>query len=582
VTGNPRADTAIDALYAAVVAAPDDEAARRVLADRLLEAGDPQGEFIQLACDAEALPESDPLRTEITARLDELRSRHFLAFSRRLRAVKPFNGSSYAASFVFHRGFPDAILAHDAHVVDVLPDVAKVSPFRAFNLDQATPDAVRNLARLPELTRVRVLYLRAAEWRFEGALLDLFASPHLERLEVLWLAGDLTPADIEAMARCRALDRLSELHLLGDQEKTPVDAVLRSPLAASLHTLVLWSVSIDPETLVGLTGLRSLELCGARFGAEGAALFARKAPRLVSLKLLRCDVGKKKGLAALARSSALAGLETLMLFGMFAGKEVGPLLDAIELPELRTLALGGAVRTEGARALANAATKFAGLRALSLHSANIRDDGARALAGAHFPRLESLNLTLNGIGHEGMAALSGGPLLNTVRRLSLRNNKCGSKGGEALARAPALKNLLKLELLDNGMGVRGVRALLAATPNLEELDAGGNNYGAAPSQFIAASKDMRRLRVLKLFRCDDLGALARSPAAKSLARLVVSTESLDDEAARALTELSNLEELSVGTPSASEEALSLLRRRFGPILRAWPGRDEWDLYPGPP
>jgi uncharacterized protein (TIGR02996 family) len=33
----------IDALYAAVVAAPDDEPARRVLADRLLEVGDPQG-----------------------------------------------------------------------------------------------------------------------------------------------------------------------------------------------------------------------------------------------------------------------------------------------------------------------------------------------------------------------------------------------------------------------------------------------------------------------------------------------------------------------------------------------------------
>ena len=37
-------------LLAAVFAAPDDDAPRRVYADWLLERGDPRGEFIQLQC----------------------------------------------------------------------------------------------------------------------------------------------------------------------------------------------------------------------------------------------------------------------------------------------------------------------------------------------------------------------------------------------------------------------------------------------------------------------------------------------------------------------------------------------------
>jgi hypothetical protein len=192
-----------------------------------------------------------------------------------------------------------------------------------------------------------------------------------------------------------------------------------------------------------------------------------------------------------------------------------------------------------------------------------------------------------------MAALSRG-LLSTVRELSLRGNSCGSEGGAALAAAPGLENLRKLELFSNNLGAEGVRAVLAAAPNLEELHAADTDYGAAPSRFIAASKDMHRLRVLNLNESDDLAELARSPAARTLARLTVSTSSLDAETARALADLLNLEDLRIATPSISTEALGLLRRRFGPILRAWPRRDEWDvhpewnvhpewdLYPGPP
>ena len=41
----------IDALYAAVFAAPADDGPRLVLADALQEAGDPRGEFLSLALD---------------------------------------------------------------------------------------------------------------------------------------------------------------------------------------------------------------------------------------------------------------------------------------------------------------------------------------------------------------------------------------------------------------------------------------------------------------------------------------------------------------------------------------------------
>jgi hypothetical protein len=132
------------------------------------------------------------------------------------------------------------------------------------------------------------------------------------------------------------------------------------------------------------------------------------------------------------------------------------------------------------------------------------------------------------------------------------------------------------------MGVKAVRALLTAAPNLEELHAEENNYGSAPSRFIAASKEMRKLRVLTL-REPEVGPLATSAAAQELEEVDLQVCSVDEEAAHALAALPNLEIVHLTLARCDQEARAILRRRFGPNLTVYgDGGHEWDKLPGPP
>jgi uncharacterized protein (TIGR02996 family) len=371
----------VDTLFAAVVATPDDEAARRVLADGLMEAGDPQGEFIQLACDAAALGRSDPKRAELEARAADLRRRHSLAFSRRLRQVPFFNRSSdgaWSTPFTFDRGLPDHVRGPSRGLVPALADAAKVSPVRGVHLLEARAEDVRALARMPELANVRALGVTGHE-ALSGALPELFASPHLARLERLELQCPIEPKDLAALGACAALDGLRSLSLMPTLNSTaPVDALLRSERCARLRSLKLSTLPATAESIVGLSALEDLELLAIRFGAAGATLLATKLPRtLRKLGLTNCELGAK-GMRALVYSSELASLETLELHGMVTGRELEPFLDAFALPAITRLALSGSpLRAEGAPAFVAAAKKFGRLRALDLQGAHIKDNGAR-------------------------------------------------------------------------------------------------------------------------------------------------------------------------------------------------------------
>jgi hypothetical protein len=106
---------------------------------------------------------------------------------------------------------------------------------------------------------------------------------------------------------------------------------------------------------------------------------------------------------------------------------------------------------------------------------------------------------------------------------------------------------------------------ITAAPNLEELHAEENNYGSAPSRFIAASKEMSRLRVLRL-RDPEVGPLATSDAAKGLEELDLQVCSIDEEAAHALAALPNLEILHLAFARCDAD----VRRHPAPALRAEP------------
>ena len=77
----PKRD--LDALYAAVYAAPDDDAPRAVLADALTDAGDPRGELIAIQL-REAAGDATP---ELTARARELVKKHAKQWLGALRPI---------------------------------------------------------------------------------------------------------------------------------------------------------------------------------------------------------------------------------------------------------------------------------------------------------------------------------------------------------------------------------------------------------------------------------------------------------------------------------------------------------------
>jgi uncharacterized protein (TIGR02996 family) len=569
----PRAQVAAAGtsdLYAAVVASPDDEDARRVLADALLDADDPHGEFIQVSCDAAALPILEPRRAELERRALELRRRGSLDFSRPLRAIPFFNTSTERGSrYAFDRGFPDRLRGSARELLPLVAQAVKVSPVRSLELREVRATDLRALAAMPELAQIRSLTIEAAE-SLGGALAELLASHSLRRVESLSLHASLGQEDLDALRSCEALSGLRSLTIRrssGRDDAAPsVDRLLRDR-AGALEALDLSHVAVDGDTLSALRSLTTLALNRVAFGVVGARAFAKDPPRgLRRLRLAAVEVGEGKGLSAIV-GSGLPELRALELDGMVKGSFLGQVLDAMDLPSLtRLLIEASPFRAEGAKVIAARAAKLAKLTCLSVVGAGIKDDGMRSLAAMSLPALEVLDLGGNAIAELGFQALAEGPLIRTVRELGIRKNKCENAGGFALARAP-LGELRKLWLFYNWMGVKAVRALLAATPKLEELYAGENNYNTAPLDFVTASKDIR----LRVFdgQSGNLEAFATSPAAQRIESISLTQSTVSSEAARALAALPMLEDVHLAFVTAEAEAMKTLRARFGPNFTTW-------------
>ena len=94
---------AIAELRRRVLDAPEDHDARRVLADALLEAGDPRGELIQaeLALDG---PLAIRIREELAQRHTELKARHWGAwFPEKVGALKTRGGFAHSVKATLHQ-----------------------------------------------------------------------------------------------------------------------------------------------------------------------------------------------------------------------------------------------------------------------------------------------------------------------------------------------------------------------------------------------------------------------------------------------------------------------------------------------
>jgi len=279
----------------AILAVPEDDAPRRVWADRLLEAGEPWGELVHVQCDLAAGGLS---REEAVAR--RRRERELIAAH-----GERWGGAlaGFAERWIFRRGLIDEV-----HV--------SAEEFLA-NADELF--AAAPLARRLDLGKVIV---SAPE--IDTTLVEALALPHLERIEALALG-------LEMAAPMRRTGRAPVMFPI-DASLVPILEGVDMPRLRVLST----HGPLGPEALMGLGPLlQRLEHVRVR-GMAGHVreLFDRLAPgQLTSL----CIDGEALGadIASVLAHPALARLQDLRIAGVRRLRDEW--IDAMQLPSLASL-----------------------------------------------------------------------------------------------------------------------------------------------------------------------------------------------------------------------------------------------------
>lgn len=397
----------------------------------------------------------------------------------------------------------------------------------------------------------------------------------------------------------------------------------------SLRTLDLSHNPMGPEGVRGLTRclqqgawprLTDLDLSGTGLGDEGlshvaAALTTTPVPGLRRLLLRDCGVGDA-GLMRLAGALgrlACPALEELGLGGNggIGDKGASALAKAIErrgLERLRVLDLrGSGVRSEGLGALVlSCRARAHALETLDFSNPGV-DGGVQAL-GAYwlsaslgegaFPRLQTLRLGGQGVGHAGVYALhvaARNGALRCLRTLDLGDNpEMGDTGVGYLAialRRGCLPQLHALNLSNCAVGDKGLRHLahaLVAGASRQQTRlvrlALARNSGVTAEGMAYLSRDvLPELQHLDLDGCRRLGnkgfsILLASGALHELQTLRLGKTGVGDEGLKALSALlagngcRSLESLVVtGNPSIGSRGAIALARALGmkrcPLLR---------------
>ncbi|MFO0547005.1 MAG: TIGR02996 domain-containing protein [Polyangiaceae bacterium] len=391
--------------------APDDDAARLVLADELMQKSDPLGELIAVQCALHrAGPEPDANSAE-TRRLKLRESALLKSHAERWTAEL----QRYTTTFTFARGFVDE-------------------------------------ARLGANTLVK--HARAV---FEAA-------PLLRSLEML---GTPEPGELDELFRVPGMARLERL-LASHTEVA--EALVRAVDFKNLKSLVLQSANLGDARVAALVGapqlahLERLDLGDNELGGAAASAIGRAGLRLRALLLYKNSI-LAEGAKALAASPHLSDLEELGLGGNKIGSDAvermaGAFRKLIWL-DLRRSNLA----PKGYSALA-ASRGFDSVRTLDLLGNKVGAPGAEALAkGGGLASLTDLDLCQTKLGDDGVAKLVEAPFLAHVTKLNLRSNALTDKSANVLAGAEVLANLTSLNLNNNDFTAKG-RKTLAASKSL--------------------------------------------------------------------------------------------------------------------
>lgn len=403
------------ALLQRIVDAPDDDAARLVYADWLLEQGDDaRGELIQLQVKLAAEPD-DARRRAMRVAENKLLKAHGAAWLEPLYAVLPQRSWLDQYRFEWVRGFVEEV---------ALSTACLGAPFAAL------------LARAP---LVRALTVRPATYDVRASradepdLADALAAPEMARLRALALdLPGIGSAATSAIARSPTLRGLTSLSI---KSYTPTLPGLGYEAARIVMGGAVAMLAHAPH----LAGVTHLALDSNRIGLDGVRALANGPWRLQALDLAYNEL-PSDGLVAALRGPATAGLVSLRLAGnKLDASAAAALAGATWLGHLQSLdlescALGGAGMTAFCNAFALPA-----LRRLRVESNSLGDAGGVAVAGcAGFAQLTDFEAGHNRMGQKAGAALASSPHLAGLSRLLLNEPRWKPEVVAAFAASPVL------------------------------------------------------------------------------------------------------------------------------------------------
>lgn len=292
-------------LLECVYARPDDDAPRLVLADWLLERGDPRGELIAL----QLRPELGPAQAARAARLQRTLG---------MRLLGPIAPVVSVASAALERGFPSSVEVRfeseqDVSVYGHLSAWATVRHLRFHEdgLDRVTT-AMHGLRVLEGVEADALAGLQAADWPWA-----------IERLDVLAESA----AALEILSQIETLPALRRLTLRGVRATDGALLLRRAPWAGQLETLrVPHSPCVDAGAwarVVARTSAHTLRLDGEHEGWTAGrfdATLTRGAGDVfdaVSLRLGSAGYGENRlvNVQRLLRSLGETGLRHVTLEG---------------------------------------------------------------------------------------------------------------------------------------------------------------------------------------------------------------------------------------------------------------------------
>jgi uncharacterized protein (TIGR02996 family) len=451
-------------LLQVILASPDDDAARMVYADFLVEQGEPaRAELIQLQLESARLPAWDPERVRLELRERWLLHAHEARWRAQLPVLEGVSWGRFSRGFVERAAFADmrALKAHVEACCAVTPlrsvavrwppqrEWTGLPPFpglRELTLHGSLFHAsdMQGLAESPWLSSVRALNLLESGVD-QDVLQHLLASPNLGQLTALRLPHHLLRS-VAALVRARTLPALTELDLsvptTDDLGSGGRDADTLG--AADMRQLATWR---------GLARLRTLDLSGNLIGAGGlkALLSSPHATGLQELHLREISNRPTLSFEAFLQARPELSLDVLSLQNHFDVEGAAKLSEAACLAELKVLRLSYMTEQEdGAFYDLVQAPWFDSLRELDVTYADalplLQALPSRAPAKLHTLKLESALSWSPSL--PALKKLADSPASGTLLHLDLSYNSMAEPVLKVLSEARGLQNLQSLVLGD--------------------------------------------------------------------------------------------------------------------------------------